>query len=85
MESKLKPGLYMGLTQELGRRRSRFALFPAQNHFALPTIWSFSHSRYLLRAVLRPHPRRTAQQPHPGRRLKHVRRKRAAVHIKLHA
>ena len=33
---------------------------------------------------LRTNPWRPAQQPHPRRRLKHVRRKWAAVHIKLH-
>src|SRR6266852_3771196 len=64
--------------------RSPSALLPAQNHFPLPHHLVIQPHPVLIRAVLRPHPRRTTQQPHPRRRLKHVRRKRAAVHIKLH-
>src|ERR1700732_2348331 len=61
------------------------SLLPPQNDFALAHHLVIQPHSILVITLFRPHSRRTAQQTHPRRRLKHVRRKRAAVHIKLDA
>ena len=61
------------------------SLFVAEDYFALPNDLLVEPQPILERARLYADTRRAAEQAHPGRRLKNIRRERAAVHVKFHA